>query len=86
MVLSEHPAERHREIGRGFTDRVRGTRSWDVPSPVAAWTARLRGAAAVRAVGQNDRLDPDLCAGCWPGWSRWSSSSGPPGNTVRGSR
>ncbi|MBA2473724.1 MAG: TIGR03086 family protein [Pseudonocardiales bacterium] len=40
MALSDHPAERHREIGRGFTDRVRGTRSWDVPSPVAAWTAR----------------------------------------------
>src|SRR5215472_8537190 len=40
MALSDRPAERHREIGRGFTDRVRGTRSWDVPSPVAAWTAR----------------------------------------------
>ena len=23
-----------------FTDRVRGTRSWDAPSPVAGWTAR----------------------------------------------
>ena len=40
MALSDRPAERHREIGQGFTDRVRGTRSWDVPSPVAAWTAR----------------------------------------------
>ena len=40
MALSDRPAERHREIGRGFTDRVRGTRSWDVPSPVATWTAR----------------------------------------------
>ena len=40
MTLSDRPAERHREIGREFTDRVRGTRSWDVPSPVAAWTAR----------------------------------------------
>jgi uncharacterized protein (TIGR03086 family) len=40
MTLSDRPAERHREIGRGFTDRVRGTQSWDVPSPVAAWTAR----------------------------------------------
>src|SRR4030095_17235225 len=29
-----------REIGRVFTDRVRGTRSWDVSSPVAEWTAR----------------------------------------------
>jgi uncharacterized protein (TIGR03086 family) len=40
MALSNRPAERHREIGRVFTDRVRGTRSWDVPSPVAEWTAR----------------------------------------------
>jgi uncharacterized protein (TIGR03086 family) len=40
MALSDRPAQRHREIGQGFTDRVRGTRSWDVPSPVAAWTAR----------------------------------------------
>jgi uncharacterized protein (TIGR03086 family) len=40
MALSDLPAQRHREIGRGFTDRVRGTRSWDVPSPVAEWTAR----------------------------------------------
>ena len=23
-----------------FTDRVRGTRSWDAPAPVAGWTAR----------------------------------------------
>jgi len=40
MALSDRPAERHREIGRVFTGRVRGTRSWDVPSPVAEWTAR----------------------------------------------
>jgi uncharacterized protein (TIGR03086 family) len=40
MALSDRPAERHREIGRVFTDRVRGTRSWDVSSPVAEWTAR----------------------------------------------
>jgi uncharacterized protein (TIGR03086 family) len=40
MALSDRPADRHREIGQGFTDRVRGTRLWDVPSPVAAWTAR----------------------------------------------
>jgi uncharacterized protein (TIGR03086 family) len=40
MALSELPAERHREIGGRFTERVRGVRSWDVPSPVAAWTAR----------------------------------------------
>jgi uncharacterized protein (TIGR03086 family) len=40
MALSDIPAERHREIGRGFTERVRGVREWDVPSPVAEWTAR----------------------------------------------
>jgi uncharacterized protein (TIGR03086 family) len=40
MALSDLPAERHREIGQVFTDRVQGTRSWDAPSPVAGWTAR----------------------------------------------
>ncbi|MGY0231381.1 TIGR03086 family metal-binding protein [Longispora urticae] len=40
MALSDRPAERHREIGRVFTDRVRGTRSWDAPAPVAGWAAR----------------------------------------------
>jgi uncharacterized protein (TIGR03086 family) len=40
MALSSRPAERHQEIGRVFTDRVRGTRSWEVPAPVAEWTAR----------------------------------------------
>lgn len=40
MTVSDRPAERHREIGQVFTNRVRGTRSWDAPSPVAGWTAR----------------------------------------------
>jgi uncharacterized protein (TIGR03086 family) len=40
MAVSDRPAERHREIGRVFTDRVQGTRSWDAPCPVAGWTAR----------------------------------------------
>ncbi|MFG1922702.1 TIGR03086 family metal-binding protein [Cryptosporangium sp. NPDC048952] len=41
MALSElSPAERHRVIGGDFTDRVRGTKDWDVPSPVTEWTAR----------------------------------------------
>ena len=40
MALPDRPAERHREIGRVFTDRVRGTRSWDVPAPVDGWVAR----------------------------------------------
>ena len=34
------PAERHRQVAGLFTERVRGTRSWDAPSPVAGWTAR----------------------------------------------
>lgn len=34
------PAERHREIGRLFTARVLGTRSWDAPTPVTGWVAR----------------------------------------------
>jgi uncharacterized protein (TIGR03086 family) len=40
MALSNRPGERHREIGRVFTDRVRSARSWNLPSPVAGWTAR----------------------------------------------
>jgi uncharacterized protein (TIGR03086 family) len=40
MAQSDRPAGRHREIGQVFTGRVRGTRSWDVPSPVAEWSAR----------------------------------------------
>ena len=41
MALSElPPAERHREIAAGFTTRVRATKHWDAPSPVAGWTAR----------------------------------------------
>jgi uncharacterized protein (TIGR03086 family) len=40
MALSDQAAQRHREIGRVFTDRVNGTRSWDVPAPVPDWTAR----------------------------------------------
>ncbi|MET7965248.1 TIGR03086 family metal-binding protein [Micromonospora sp. NPDC005305] len=40
MALSKRSAERHRQVSRGFTDRVRGARSWDAPAPVAGWTAR----------------------------------------------
>jgi len=40
MALSDRPAERHREVGGAFTARVRGTRAWDMPSPVAGWAAR----------------------------------------------
>ena len=34
------PAEEHRRIAGGFTDRVRGAADWDAPAPVAGWTAR----------------------------------------------
>ena len=40
MTLSDKPAERHRQVTRGFTDRVSSARSWDAPAPVAGWTAR----------------------------------------------
>ena len=40
MALSDRPAERHRQVSHGFTDRVQGARSWDAPAPVAGWTAR----------------------------------------------
>lgn len=42
MTLAEldGAAERHRVIAAGFTDRVRGTSTWDAPSPVPEWAAR----------------------------------------------
>jgi len=40
MALPDRPAERHRQVAGLFTDRVRGTRFWDAPSPVAGWAAR----------------------------------------------
>ena len=40
MALPDRPAERHRQIGGLFTDRVQGTRHWDAPAPVAGWAAR----------------------------------------------
>jgi uncharacterized protein (TIGR03086 family) len=40
MALSEDPAERHRQVGGLFTERVLGARDWDAPSPVAGWAAR----------------------------------------------
>ena len=40
MALSDRPAQRHRQVGGLFTDLVRKTPFWDVPSPVAGWVAR----------------------------------------------
>jgi uncharacterized protein (TIGR03086 family) len=39
-MSSETPADRHRRVAATFGDRVRGTTSWDVPTPVPEWTAR----------------------------------------------
>ena len=40
MALSDRPAERHRQVGQLFTERVGGTWFWDAPSPVSGWVAR----------------------------------------------
>ncbi len=40
MALPEQPAERHRAVACAFTERVEGTRDWEVPATVAGWTAR----------------------------------------------
>jgi len=40
MALSDRPAERHRQVGQLFTDRVRGTRFWAAPFLVAVFSAR----------------------------------------------
>jgi len=39
-MTEETPADRHRAVAAVFTERVRGTTDWDVPTPVAEWTAR----------------------------------------------
>jgi uncharacterized protein (TIGR03083 family) len=166
MALSDRPAERHRQVGQLFTGRVRGTRRWSVPSPVAGWAARdivrhltqwlpgfLSAGAAIelpsgpsvdddpagawqihcaavqallddpatagrvlanphtgalaldraidqfytadmfmhtwdlaRATGQATGSTPASAPSCWPGWSRWKRSSGPPASTGPESR
>ena len=40
MAPSDTAADRHRRHAGAFSDRVRGTRDWTVPAPVAGWTAR----------------------------------------------
>lgn len=40
MAFSDQPAERHRQLAAGFTDRVLRTRDWDAPAPVEGWRAR----------------------------------------------
>jgi uncharacterized protein (TIGR03086 family) len=40
MAPSDPAADRHRRYAGAFSDRVRGTRDWTAPAPVAGWTAR----------------------------------------------
>ena len=40
MAVSDNPADRHRRLAVGFTERVRGTRDWGAPAPVEGWQAR----------------------------------------------
>ncbi|MGI8645869.1 MAG: TIGR03086 family metal-binding protein [Nocardioides sp.] len=39
-MLPSDPADRHRVVAGVFSDRVRGTRDWEAPAPVAGWAAR----------------------------------------------
>jgi uncharacterized protein (TIGR03086 family) len=39
-VLSDRPAQRHREVAGAFTERVLAARDWDAPAPVDGWVAR----------------------------------------------
>lgn len=34
------PADEHRAVAGGFTERVRGATDWDAPAPVEGWVAR----------------------------------------------
>jgi uncharacterized protein (TIGR03086 family) len=38
-VADTSPADRHRRYAGTFSDRVRGTKDWTAPAPVAGWTA-----------------------------------------------
>jgi len=40
MPLPTEPAERHRAIAAGFSERVRAVTDWDAPSPVPDWATR----------------------------------------------
>jgi uncharacterized protein (TIGR03086 family) len=70
-MSTDNPAERHRRVAATFTDRVRGTEDWDVPTPVPEWRARdvvdhlttwfpgfLAGCGVPLAVGPSAQEDP----------------------------
>jgi len=64
MAPSDTPADRHRRYAGAFSERVRGTRDWTVPAPVAGWTARdvvrhlVEWLPAFLASGSDVRLPP----------------------------
>lgn len=39
-MLSDRPAQRHREVAGAFTDLVLATPAWEAPTPVNGWVAR----------------------------------------------
>jgi len=39
-LVGAPPAQRHRLVAAAFADRVEGVKDWEVPAPVAGWTAR----------------------------------------------
>ena len=64
MGPSDAAADRHRRYAGAFSDRVRGTRDWTAPAPVADWTARdvvrhlVEWFPAFLASGSDVRLPP----------------------------
>jgi uncharacterized protein (TIGR03086 family) len=40
VSLPTDPAQRHRAVAAGFTERVLGAADWDAPAPVDGWCAR----------------------------------------------
>jgi uncharacterized protein (TIGR03086 family) len=63
-AVDDTPADRHRRYAGAFSERVRGTRDWTVPAPVAGWTARdvvrhlVEWLPAFLASGSDVRLPP----------------------------
>jgi len=63
-AVDDTPADRHRRYAGVFSERVRGTRDWTAPAPVAGWTARdvvrhlVEWFPAFLASGSDVRLPP----------------------------
>jgi uncharacterized protein (TIGR03086 family) len=80
-TLPSDPAARHREVAGRFTEVVRATRDWDVPTPVPQWCARdvvghlvgwfpgfLESGTGIR-LAQGPSVDDDP-VGAWEGHAR----------------